>query len=78
MLAGYRYMCDMVLLQKTHLDIATHFYKSKFVVSKTKRVFSSIGIDHAHEQNNKCVKGDGGKNFYFHHCVGLVIHSNCF
>ena len=27
--------------------------------------------DHAHEQNSKSVKGDGGKNSYFHHCVGL-------
>ena len=70
--------CDMMLLQKTHLDIATHFYKGKFVVSKTKRVFSLIGIDHAHEQNNNCVKGGEGKNFYFHHYVGLVIHNKCF
>ena len=29
------------------------------VVRKTKNPFSSIGIDHAHKQNNKCVKGDG-------------------
>ena len=27
---------------------------------KTKNNFSSIAIDHAHEQNNKVVKGDGG------------------
>ena len=29
-------------------------------MQKTKRVFSAIPIDQAHEQNNACVKGDGG------------------
>ena len=33
---------------------------SHFTVQKTKRVFSAIPIDQAHEQNNACVKGDGG------------------
>ena len=65
------HLCDMMLLQKIHPDIATDCYKDSFIVSKTKKVFSSIGIDHAHEQNKKSVKGDGGKNFYFHNCVGL-------
>ncbi len=32
----------------------------KFTVKKTKRAFSAIAIDHAHEQNNAYVKGDGG------------------
>ena len=36
-----------------------------FVVRKTEKPFSSIGIDHAHEQNNKCVKGDGGLTILF-------------
>ena len=31
-----------------------------FTVQKTKRVFSTIPIDQAHEQNNSLVKGDGG------------------
>lgn len=30
------------------------------MVHKTQRRFSGIAIDHAHEQNNKQVKGDGG------------------
>ena len=29
-------------------------------MQKTQHNFSSIPISHAHEQNNKCVKGDGG------------------
>ena len=61
----------MMLLQKVQPDMATHFYKDKFIILRTKRVFSSTGIDHAHEQNNKCVKCEGSKNFYFHNCVGL-------
>ena len=32
---------------------------------KTKRPFSSIAIDQAHEQNNKVVKGDGGAAGFF-------------
>ncbi|KAE8740709.1 hypothetical protein FOCC_FOCC013765, partial [Frankliniella occidentalis] len=33
---------------------------SQFVVNKTNNLFSSLGIDHAHEQNNASVKGKGG------------------
>jgi hypothetical protein len=29
-------------------------------VQKSKNVFSAIPIDQAHEQNNACIKGDGG------------------
>ena len=36
------------------------FLKGNFVVNKTKKVFSAIPIDQAHEQNKKCVKGDDG------------------
>ena len=42
-------------------EIETAFENGLFVINKTRKKFSSIGIDHAHEQNNKCVKGDGGK-----------------
>ena len=31
-----------------------------FTINKTTKQFSSIGIDQAHEQNNKIVKTDGG------------------
>lgn len=54
------HLCDMLQLQETNQDIFQHFNEGHFVVSKSKRAFSTIGIDHAHEQNNKCVKGDGG------------------
>lgn len=34
--------------------------KGNFTVKKSKHAFSAIAIDHAHEQNNASVKGDGG------------------
>ena len=36
------------------------FDRGSFVVHKSTRPFSAIAIDHAHEQNNAVVKGDGG------------------
>ena len=52
----------MMLLEECHLDVAAEFNKGNFVVEKTKKnhAFSGISLDHAHEQNNKLVKGDGG------------------
>ena len=50
----------MMTLHERHSDIATQFAQGGFVVCKTKRQFSAIATDRAHEQNNKVVKGDGG------------------
>ena len=54
------HLCDMLQLEDTNPDIFSRFNDGEFVISKTKRELSYIGIDHAHEQNNRCVKGDGG------------------
>lgn len=54
------HLYDMLDLSETNPNVYEHFSRGKFVITKTKKRFSSIGIDHAHEQNNKCVKGDGG------------------
>ena len=51
---------DMILLEESHPAVFAEFMSGNSVVQKTQRNFSSIPIDHAHEQNNKCVKGDGG------------------
>lgn len=51
---------DMANLSNTHPEIAFSFSMGKFTVQQTTRVFSSIAIDQAHEQNNATVKGDGG------------------
>ncbi|KAK3083940.1 hypothetical protein FSP39_005667 [Pinctada imbricata] len=47
-------------LEHTAPDVAREFDKGHFLVRKSQNVFSAIAIDHAHEQNNKIVKGDGG------------------
>ena len=54
------YMCDMVRLRMRHPGIAVQFGNGLFTVQKTKRLFSSLAIDHAHEQNNAAVKSEGG------------------
>ena len=51
---------DMAELPKVHPDIYTQFNYGHFTVQKTKQVFSAIPIDQVHEQNNACVKDDGG------------------
>ena len=53
----YRDMCELPL---KHPDVYAEFRKGSFVVHKTKRLFSSIALDHAHEQVNAVVKGEGG------------------
>ena len=49
---------DMKSIQ--HPETKAAFEEGRFVVYKTSRYFSAIAIDHAHEQNNKQVKGQGG------------------
>ena len=60
---------DMNLLGKIHPNTLTEFKKGHFTVRKTLNRFSAIAIDHAHEQNNKWVKGDGG-------VIGLTENSS--
>ena len=50
-------MCE---LPDKHPDVHTQFCSGPFVVHKTKKYFSSIALDHAHEQVNARVKGEGG------------------
>ena len=51
---------DIILLEESHPAVFAEFMSGNFIMQKTQCNFSSIPIDHAHEQNNKCVKGDGG------------------
>ena len=50
-------MCELPL---KHPAVYAEFHNGSFVVHKTKRLFSSIALDHAHEQVNAVVKGEGG------------------
>ena len=51
---------DMAELPERHPEVARQFRDGSFTVQKSKKIFSSIAIDQAHEQNNACIKGDGG------------------
>ena len=51
---------DMVHLSTNHPAIFEEFQSGKFTVHKTLRRFSAIALDHAQEQLNADVKGDGG------------------
>ena len=51
---------DMSSLSLTHPSVYQHFTSGAFVVNKSARAFSSIALDHAHEQANASIKGDGG------------------
>ena len=50
---------DMAELANKHPDVFTEFSNGHFTVQKTKRMFSAVPLDQAHEQNNGYVKGDG-------------------
>ncbi|KAK3921569.1 DNA primase [Frankliniella fusca] len=54
------HILDLEQLQHTCPHVYECFSEGGFVVNKTKNAFSSLGIDHAHEQNNAIVKGEGG------------------
>jgi len=51
---------DMVTLRERQPGIFAAFCKGQFAFSRTGRPFSRMPLDESHEQNNKCVKGDGG------------------
>ena len=51
---------DMVMLQEKCPDVYREFQRGAFTSKKTKRPFSAISLDQAHEQVNALVKGDGG------------------
>ena len=53
----YRDMCELPLKRP---DVYAEVRNGSFVVHKTKRLFSSIALDHAHEQVNAVVEGEGG------------------
>ncbi len=51
---------DMMLLETTHPDLFAKFMKGDFTVQKSMKSFSNIATDHAHEQENATIKGNGG------------------
>ncbi len=51
---------DMVQLEHRHPSVYTQFMLGHFTVEKSSHRFSSITLDHNHEQLNQLIKGDGG------------------
>lgn len=51
---------DMASLAQQCPDVQDHFMHGAFTSNKTGNLYSAIGLDHAHEQLNAQVKGDGG------------------
>ena len=51
---------DMATLQTSHPSVYQKFTSGAFAVCKSTRAFSAIAMDHAHEQENSSIKGDGG------------------
>ena len=51
---------DLEQMKNANNPVVDQFNKGFFTVNKTGHPFSNIGIDQAHEQNNKIVKVDGG------------------
>jgi len=47
---------DMLSLDQQHPYVAREFHKGNFVIHKSKREFSALAIDQAHEQNNASSK----------------------
>ena len=50
----------MLTLEQRHPDLHPEFTSGKFVVFKSKRPFSAMAIDQAHEHANAVIKSDCG------------------
>ena len=56
-------------LEQLNPEVLNAFKKGYFTLKPIKRIFSNIGIDQAHEQNNKLVKIHGG-------AIGILENPN--
>ena len=48
-----------MVLEEQHPDVASEFHKGNVVIHKSRRDFSAMAIDQAHEQNTAVMKEDG-------------------
>ena len=68
---------DLRSLSSTNSTIYAAFLEINFVVTKTLQNFSSIPIDHAHEQNKKLEKEDGSATGLRENTAGLIRWMVC-
>ncbi len=47
-----------MVLEEQHPDVASEFHEGNFVIHKSRRHFSVMASDLAHEQNNAVMKGE--------------------
>ena len=59
-------------LTQHHPNVYEQFLKGRFITQKGIRKFSMISDDHAHEQENKIVKGTGGAIGIFDSLIALA------
>ena len=59
-------------LQSNHPGVYKEFCQGRFTINKSGKSFSCMGIDHAHEQNNKLVKIDDGANDFLNDNAALL------
>lgn len=65
MLGGSLFISEIWLPTK-HPEVNKKLTVENVTVQKTTRIFSALSIDQTHEQNNACVKDDGG----------AIVHTN--
>lgn len=51
---------DLVNPKERNPSVYAEFEQGKFVVQKSKHLFSKISLYHNYEQENELIKGDGG------------------
>ena len=66
------FIWSLETLPQQNLNVYEQFLKGQFTTQKEIRKFLRISDDHAHEQNNKIVKGTGGAIGIFDSPVALA------
>ena len=49
---------DLLALHKTNPEVYEEFLKGHFILHKSRKMFSGVALDQAHEHNHAIVKAD--------------------
>ena len=70
-------ICDTVHLAQQNPEVHAEFTKGNVVVQMSRRKFSLMAKDQAHEQSNKILQTkDGAAELYEHHDALNHVHAN--